>query len=105
MVNRPRRPQPGGAAELARAEARARAAVAQARQDGAPSEPMRRYVHPIPGACGLPAGLTQGSLERILAALSYQNQLLLDLRASLNALSAALLAARSAPPADQGGNS
>ena len=89
------------ARETARAQAEATAAaiIAQGCQLSARSapteEPMNRYIHPIPaprpasGCTPVPA-----VAERILETLCYQNQLLLDLIAAVNALTAATLNAR-----------
>ena len=61
-------------------------------------EPMTRYVHPIPQSAHVGSsrsGLqTQVCLEHILEALMRQNQLLLDLLAATNSLSAAVLTPR-----------
>ena len=85
------------AAERARAEAAAAAAIAQGRQGGRPAEeePMNRYIHPIPIPCPQAGcGADPAVLERILETLCGQNQLLLDLLAAVNALTAATLNAR-----------
>ncbi|WP_297209401.1 hypothetical protein [uncultured Flavonifractor sp.] len=58
-------------------------------------EPMKRYIHPIPCCC---PGWSAGSgveLDGVLEALARQNQLLLDLLGSVNALSAAVLSIQS----------
>ena len=83
----------------AQAEATAAAIIAQGCQLAARSapteEPMNRYIHPIPtprseGGCTVNPAVA----ERILETLCYQNQLLLDLLAAVNALTAATLNAR-----------
>ena len=58
-------------------------------------EPMKRYIHPIPCCCPLcpPAG--PADLDGVLEALARQNQLLLDILSSVNALSAAVLSIQS----------
>ena len=63
--------------------------------------PMHRYTHPIPiceCGCGSGAGSCEcrEELEQLLAAVSCQNQLLVDLLAAVNSLTAALLTCRPA---------
>ena len=83
----------------ARAEAVAAAVIAQGRKGLGPDheEPMNRYIHPIPTPCPqADCGADTALLERMLETLCYQNQLLLDLLAAVNALTAATLNTRSA---------
>lgn len=58
-------------------------------------EPMKRYIHSIPCCC--PTWPTGGmvELDGVLEALARQNQLLLDILSSVNALSAAVLSIQS----------
>ena len=63
--------------------------------------PMHRYTHPIPiceCGCGSGAGSCEcrKELEQLLEAVSCQNQLLVDLLAAVNSLTAALLTCRPA---------
>lgn len=62
-----------------------------------PPEPaMRRYVHPIPLPCPCARPPEEGrAADRLLEELARQNQLLLDLLESVNALTAAALSIRS----------
>lgn len=89
----------GRSSVRARAEAVAAAVIAQGRQGlgSDQEEPMNRYIHPIPISCPqADCGADTALLERMLETLCYQNQLLLDLLAAVNALTAATLNARSA---------
>lgn len=87
------------AREELRAEAEARAAEAEAE-----AEPMRRWPHPIPtrdaaccSACPCPSccpcadGETSAALTQALEKLQYQSQVLTDLLAAVNSLTAAVL--------------
>lgn len=96
MLNPDRRRDP--ARIRAQAEAAAKAILAQRRADPSPLEetPMRRYrpLGPLCMPC-LPsvqsdAGVQSG-LDRVLEALTEQNQLLVDLLGAVNALNAATL--------------
>ena len=82
-----------------RAEATAKAILAQSRRTPAPppleEEPMKHYIY-TPIHCSghtasLPAPPVQASLDRVLEALAEQNQLLVDLLGAVNALTAATL--------------
>lgn len=56
---------------------------------------MKRYIHPIPYCCPpCPTGC-EPDLDGVLEALAHQNQLLLDILSSVNALSAAVLSIQS----------
>ena len=59
-------------------------------------EPMKRYIHPIccPPCPACPPG-DPPELDGVLEALARQNQLLLDILSSVNALSAAVLSIQS----------
>jgi len=89
----------------AKAEETAAAIIARSRtgetQSAAlePEEPMKHYVHPVPHPASsdtpntrlsAPPALDQ-NLHQIQEALCYQNQLLLDLLAAVNSLTAAVL--------------
>ena len=59
-------------------------------------EPMRRWPHPIPTAAAAsparwPESETSPTLTQVLEHLQYQNQVLTDLLAAVNSLTAALL--------------
>lgn len=58
-------------------------------------EPMRRWPHPIPTAAAAPAyreeGETSPAMTQVLEHLQYQNQVLTDLLAAVNSLTAAVL--------------
>ena len=84
---------------LAREELRAEAEAASAE-----AEPMRRWPHPIPtrdaaccSACPCPSccpcadGETSAALTQVLEKLQYQSQVLTDLLAAVNSLTAAVL--------------
>lgn len=65
-----------------------------------PEEPMKRYIYSLPSPACCPDRCSVSSaesavLDRILETLCYQNQLLLDLLAAVNSLTAAVLTARS----------
>lgn len=80
----------------AQAEAAARAIIAKGRAALTPSleeEPMKRYCPAPPQpTCRPPAeDDIRGSLDRVLESLAEQNQLLVDLLGSVNALTAAVL--------------
>ena len=75
----------------------ARQALTADLEPDAASEPMRRYPHSIgqktAGSCPLPTpGDADGIQARILKQLTCQSQLLMDLLAAVNALTAATLA-------------
>ena len=66
-------------------------------QDLPLKEPMKRYIHPIcccPPCPVCPPG-DPPELDGVLEALARQNQLLLDILSSVNALSAAVLSIQS----------
>lgn len=84
---------------LAREELRA-----EAEAQAAETEPMRRWPHPIPtrdaaccSACPCPSccpcadGETSAALTQVLEKLQYQSQVLTDLLAAVNSLTAAVL--------------
>ena len=80
-------------ARRAAEELRARRAREGALEEA--EEPMKRHIHPIPCCCPPypPAG--PADLDGVLEALARQNQLLLDILSSVNALSAAVLSIQS----------
>ena len=86
----------------AREELRAEAEV----QTEAEAEPMRRWPHPIPtsaacsscpcsSCCPCGGGETSEILTQALEKLQYQSQVLTDLLAAVNALTAAVLVQKS----------
>ena len=80
------------------------------RSSGTPAftEPeVRRWPHPIEGAAPsarqtAPAGQTDTALYYIHCALSYQNQLLADIKALLEQLAASAPAAEHSPAPEKG---
>ena len=75
-----------------RAAAAAQAAALAARE-AEDEEPMNRYIYPLPQSCGS-AGDTDvltAALGSVQETLCRQNQLLIDLMAAVNALTAAVL--------------
>lgn len=77
---------------------------AETEAQAAEAEPMRRWPHPIPtrdaaccSACPCPSccpcadGETSAALTQVLEKLQYQSQVLTDLLAAVNSLTAAVL--------------
>ena len=65
--------------------------VQTARQAAAEDEPMRIYSNPIPTAATAETEADNAALGKILEQLSCQSQLLVDLLAAVNAMTAATL--------------
>lgn len=97
MANRSNcRSQRGGDPNRARAEAQARAIIAQKRASAQsePEEPMNRYIYPIPqpaSSCPPLSCSAQVCLERILEAQERQTGLLSELLTAVQTLTAAAL--------------
>ena len=74
----------------------ARQALADELETAPEEEPMRRFPHPIAPAAGacrpMPANGDSASTAQLLEQLCCQSQLLVDLLAAVNSLTAALLA-------------
>lgn len=72
---------------------------AEAGTQAAEAEPMRRWPHPIPMACDVCSARcacacedeTSPAMTQVLEKLQYQNQVLTDLLAAVNSLTAAVL--------------
>lgn len=75
-----------------RSTSRATATQTQVSQTlSAQEEPMRIYTNPIPTAATVETETTNADLTKILEQLACQSQLLVDLLAAVNALTAATL--------------